>query len=269
MADTIQDDPYFYFLGNYSVQDYEKKRGYFIMELYLDIEVDQEQLINEIKNRYEGFYDFEVDVQKPEDWIKKWKERLKPMWLADDILIDPAVEIEKEVKIIKIVPGMAFGTGNHETTRLAAALLNKYASDGKKVLDVGCGSGILSILARYRGCDVTSVDLDPLAIKATKENLIRNNIETDVEVFKSDLLEVVTKKYDIVVVNMLFDILTGLFEGEKTIHDVIRKDSTIIYSGLIENQYEEFKGWIERAGLHIEEKMSEGDWFSIAVKKQK
>jgi ribosomal protein L11 methyltransferase len=164
---------------------------------------------------------------------------------------------------------MAFGTGSHETTRLAAAFVQKYAASDKRLLDIGCGSGILSILARYRGCQVTSVDLDPLSVRATKENCIRNNIDNGIEVFKSDLIEAVSGKYDIVVANILFDILTGLFAGERTIHDVTHDETIIIFSGLIEAQFVAFKDWIESAGLCIVEKLSEGDWFAIAVKKQK
>ena len=269
LAESIQDDPWFFSIGNYSVQDYIEKKGYFILELYLDVDMNIEELIEEIKNRYEALYDFEIDVQEPEDWVKKWKETLKPMWLVDNILVDPAVEAEKEVKIIKIIPGMAFGTGSHETTRLAAAFVQKYAASDKRLLDIGCGSGILSILARYRGCQVTSVDLDPLSVRATKENCIRNNIDNGIEVFKSDLIEAVSGKYDIVVANILFDILTGLFAGERTIHDVTHDETIIIFSGLIEAQFDAFKDWIESAGLCIVEKLSEGDWFAIAVKKQK
>ncbi len=267
LAESIQDDPWFYSIGNYSVQDYAEKHGYFILELYLDIDIDKDKLTAELKSSYPDLYDYETDVQEPEDWVRKWKETLKPMWLVDGVLVDPAIEAEKEVKIIRIVPGMAFGTGNHETTRLAAAFVQKYAGEGKKLLDIGCGSGILSILAAYRGCSVTAVDLDPLSIRATGENLVRNHMDNRVDVFTSDLIESVSGRYDIVVANILFDILTGLFEGEKTIHDVIHDESIIIFSGLIEDQYEAFKVWIEQAGLKIVEKLTEGDWFAIAVKK--
>ncbi len=267
ILNRIEEDYIFFQQNNYAIHDYIDSKGFYQLDIYIADAVDENEILNHLHQWYPELRNFKIDYQKQEDWFEKWKHSLKPIWLTDKFLVDPAINKSDEVQMIKITPGMAFGTGYHETTRLAAELLQQYAKSGDHMLDLGCGSGILSIMGAQLGCTVTAVDLDPFAIEATHENIRKNSVNSFVTIISSDLLREVKGTFDVICANILYDILKRLFEDNaRDLKQVMHTKTTLIFSGLILKQYEDFKQLIEANGFKLENKLSEGDWFTIAVK---
>lgn len=212
-----------------------------------------------------------------QDWINNWKAFFKPFRVADDIMIKPTWEPLDSVKendiVVEIDPGTAFGTGSHETTKLCIMGLRKYITNQTKVLDIGCGSGILSIIGLKLGAkEVVGTDIDPVAIEATRENiqvngikeeqftLLSGNIITDEAIQK----EVGMETYDIVVANILADVII-LLSGKIGKH--LKKDGIFISSGIINNKKNEVQTALLENGFTIIETNQMGDWVSFVAKK--
>lgn len=210
------------------------------------------------------------------DWINNWKEFFKPFRVDDNIIIKPTWESLDEVReddlVIEIDPGTAFGTGAHETTKLCILGLRKYLNNTSKILDVGCGSGILSIIALKLGAkSALGIDIDPNAIEATYENakvnsiskdnftIISGNIIDDGKVQERTGLE----EYDIVVANILADVIIPL---SGMIKQHMKSEGLFITSGIINTKKEEVKEAILSNGFEIVEINEMGEWVSIIAK---
>jgi len=270
IIDRLEEDYRLFATNNYAIHDYKDSKGFYELDVYLAESADETAFISCLQESYPQLTDFKIDFQNQEDWFNKWKQSLKPIWLTDRFLVDPSMDESEEVKLIRLTPGMAFGTGYHETTRLTAELLEEYAQKGDLMLDLGCGSGILSIMGALLGCTVTAVDIDPLSIEATRENCHKNKVISSVTVMTSNLLESVEGKFRLICSNILYDVLVCLFNDEaKVLKSVIDESSTLIFSGLIMSQYDDFEKLLEENGFSIVKKITEGDWFSIAVKLKK
>ena len=219
-----------------------------------------------------------VDVTEDIDWINNWKQYFHKFYI-DDILVIPSWEKEtveddeKANMVLHIDPGTAFGTGMHETTQLCIRMLKKYVNKDTELLDVGTGSGVLSILSLMFGAKhAVGTDLDKCAIPAVKENMENNGIAKD----KFDLLigniiddkkvqdEVGYDKYDIVVANILANVLVPL---TPVIISQLKKGGIYITSGIINTKEEEVKKAHLDAGLEILEVHHQGDWVSITSRK--
>jgi ribosomal protein L11 methyltransferase len=211
------------------------------------------------------------------DWINNWKQYFKPFRVADDIIIKPTWEKLEDRKdndlVIEIDPGTAFGTGSHETTRLCIQGLRKYIKDDTVLLDVGSGSGILSIIGIKLGARLAlGTDIDPNAIDAMVENANVNGVTKEQFIVKAGNLiedgklqeEVGYEKYDIVVANILADVIIPL-SGEIGKH--LKKDGIYITSGIIYMKRDEVKEAIERNGFTIIETNEMGEWVSFVAKK--
>ena len=252
-------------ISAYSIQEDEEPRRLRV-EVYLNSVSEAKRIHSMLESRFPYLKDIVIERQEPQDWIAKWKDSLNPMWLTDKFLIDPSVDPQKRIEILRIIPGMAFGTGEHESTQLAGRLLERYTKKGSRLLDIGCGSGILSLMAAKLGASVSAVDLDEQSITACRENLFLNGCEGDVEVRQSDLLENVYGQYDVVVSNILFDVLKGLLENEENkIRDFIVEDSKLIFSGLLNEQYGEFDALLKRQHLSIIECISKNEWMALVA----
>lgn len=270
IINRIEEDDSFLQKNNYAIHDYLDSKGVYELDIYLPEAEDEKNTLNHLHRCYPELQNFQIHYENQENWFEKWKQSLKPIWLTEKFLVDPAIKQNDEVHLIKITPGMAFGTGYHETTRLTAELLQKYAKTGSQMLDLGCGSGILSIMGAQLGCKVLAVDLDPFAIEATNENIKKNKVSSSVTVMLSDLLVNVQGRYDIICANILYDILKRLFEDNaKDLKRLIHVKTILIFSGLILKQFQDFVQLIESNGFSVEKKLSEGDWFTIAVKLKK
>lgn len=224
-----------------------------------------------------GSGEIEVSETEDADWINNWKAFFKPFRVDDTIVIKPTWEILKDVTekdlIIEIDPGTAFGTGSHETTKLCILGLKKYIKQGMKLLDVGCGSGILSIIGEKLGASkVMATDIDPNAVNTAYENAEVNHVSKDkLTVISGDIItdsaiqkQVGLECYDIAVANILADVIIPL-SGEVGMH--IKQGGLFISSGIIITKKESVKEAIIKNGFQILDILEMGDWVSIVAKK--
>lgn len=245
-----------------------------IIKTYITEERDVTDDINIIKERINALKEFGIDIGDAivelsevdeQDWANEWKNYYKPTKIGEKIVVKPTWE-EYEKKeddlIVELDPGMAFGTGTHETTNMCIQQLEKYVNENSKVFDIGCGSGILAISAAKLGAeDVLAVDLDEVAVKVSKENVSLNNV--DVKVIHGNLMEVVNDKADIVVANIIADIIKIL---AKDIKNFMKEDAVFISSGIIHKKVDEVKKSLEENGLEIVEIQTLGEWNAIVSK---
>ena len=217
-----------------------------------------------------------VSETEDKDWINNWKQYFKP-FTVDDILIKPTWETipeeHKDKLLIQIDPGTAFGTGMHETTQLCIRALKKYVTSETEILDVGCGSGILGMLALKFGAKHSlGTDLDPCAIDATHENMEVNGIRKDqYEVMIGNIIDdkavqdaVGYEKYDIVAANILADVLVPL--TPVIIHQM-KPGAVYITSGIIEDKENVVVEAVKAAGLEVLEVNHQGEWVSVVARK--
>ena len=202
-----------------------------------------------------------------EDWADSWKKYYKPIKTGKRVVIVPVWEkydaAPGEVTVL-MDPGMAFGTGTHETTRLCAAMLEKYIHGGESVLDVGCGSGILAITAAKLGAaDAFACDIDPQSIKVAKENTVLNSTPC-VECAVSDLLSAVPeKKYDVVCANIVADVIIRLAPD---VGAFMKDGAVLIVSGIISERADEVRAALSANGFEVDSDESENGWYCAAVK---
>ena len=206
-----------------------------------------------------------------EDWANSWKAYYKPIKIGEKIVIVPAWEKynpnEGEI-IVRMDPGMAFGTGTHETTRLVIQLLEKYVKEGMRVADVGTGSGILAICAAKLGArECKAYDIDPVAVKVANENVKDSGLEGVVSCGVSDLLRGVDKSggaYDVVCANIVADIIIRMTPD---VHELMDEKTVILASGIIVERADDVITCFEENGFKIVEKAEDNGWCALAVMK--
>lgn len=214
-------------------------------------------------------YEMFTEGLNEEDWSQSWKQYYKPIPLGK-VTIVPAWE-KYDAKdgeiVIKMDPGMAFGTGTHETTRLVMRIMQDIIKGGERVLDVGTGSGILSICASKLGAkSCNAYDIDPVAVKVAKENAEADGC-TNITVGVSDLLRGVDKsegKYDFCVANIVSDIIIRMMPD---ISDYITDEAPLILSGIIMDRADEVRECVKKHGFTIEREEKENDWVALLCKK--
>lgn len=227
-------------------------------------------------NKAFGSLDIHVENMRDEDWSENWKKYFKPMEVGKNILIVPQWETNipdtSRTKFF-INPGVSFGTGSHESTRMCIEEIEKHLKKGDSVLDLGCGSGILSVIALLLGAgDAVAVDIDPMAVETAYSNLELNglnreiyhgfdgDITTDIQL-RSKLSE---KKYDIVLANIVADVIISLSSFVK---DFMKDDGVFICSGIIIDRLDEVAKKLESEGLTIKEIRKMGEWAAIICSK--
>ena len=215
-------------------------------------------------------YELELIGVSEEDWADSWKQYYKPIKTGKRIVIVPVWETydKKDDEIIVLMdPGMAFGTGTHETTRLCAALLEKYVTKGCRMLDVGCGSGILAICASKLGAgSCFACDIDSVSVRIAKENAEINETP-NVTCAVSDLLASVEKVdggYDICAANIVADVIIRLAPD---IGKYLADDAVLIVSGIIAERAEETVNALRESGFEVFDDMRENGWYYAAVRK--
>ncbi len=258
--------------------------GVAYISFYLEEEEDKEAILANVKQELEAMRAYadvgECTIEESQtedvDWVNNWKQYFHQFYV-DDILIIPSweeVKPEDEDKmIIHIDPGTAFGTGMHETTQLCIRQIRKYVTEDTMILDVGCGSGILGMLALKFGAKFSvGTDLDPCAIDATYENMEENGISREqYEVMIGNIIDdkdvqdrVGYEKYDIVVANILADVLVPL---TPVILSQLKKGGIYITSGIIEDKEETVVNCVKAAGLEVLEVTHQGEWVSVTARK--
>jgi len=202
-----------------------------------------------------------------DDWANNWKQYYKPTKAGEHIVVKPTWEDYEEKPgevVVELDPGMAFGTGTHETTRMCIKALEKKVEKDTTVFDIGTGSGILSIAAAKLGAKhVVGVDLDPVAVESAKKNLEFNKVN-NIQILYGDLMEVVEGKANIVVANILADIIMFLSEGVRAF---IEDEGYFIASGILNTQRDKVTDKLKALDFKIEEVMEDGEWICIIAKK--
>lgn len=234
----------------------------------------EEEDINAITGRISEFIESqglgeilfsEVDES---DWAENWKKHYKTTRIGKSIVIKPsweAYEPETGDILIHLDPGMAFGTGSHETTAMCTEALEKYVKPGTTVFDVGCGSGILSVVAAKLGADrVLGIDLDPMCVKVSKENFKINEVEDKTEVIQGNLLDMVDEKADIIVANIIAEIVAGLIPELK---DFLKEEGIIIASGIIDEKLHLVEDSLVQSGYSILDSRSLNGWCAVVAKR--
>jgi len=215
----------------------------------------------------EFMYEIYTSECSDDDWKDEWKKYFHTVNITDNIIIKPSwddYEASEGETVIEIDPGMAFGTGTHETTALCVEFLEKYVPGKKKLLDIGCGSGILMLIGKRLGAEkVVGIDIDSNVKDVVIENFEKNNIKDNYEIIIGDLVEDINEKYDLVVSNILVDVLTELLENiEKT----LEKGATIIFSGIIKDKEEEFLRKTKEHNLIEIDRNEKNNWVSLVFK---
>ena len=262
----------------------EADDGVAYLSFYLEEDEDKEKVLADVRAELQdmasylnvGACTIEESQTDDVDWVNNWKQYFHQFYV-DDILIIPSWEEVKpedsDKMVIHIDPGTAFGTGMHETTQLCIRQIRKYTTPETTILDVGCGSGILGMLALKFGAKYSvGTDLDPCAIEATYENMEVNGINKDMyEVMIGNIIDdkdvqdkVGYGKYDIVVANILADVLVAL---TPVIVDQLKDGGIYITSGIIDDKEETVVEAVKAAGLEVLEVTYQGEWVSVTARK--
>lgn len=205
-----------------------------------------------------------------EDWATAWKQYYHPVKISGRFTIVPTWEeytpVDSDELIVELDPGMAFGTGTHPTTVMCMQALEKYVEKGMTVVDVGTGSGVLSIGSAMLGAKhVQALDLDEVAVTAAKENIELNHVSNIVEVQQGNLLEAISTKPNIIVANILADIIMSFSQDAA---DLLDENGLFIVSGVIEEKKEEVREDLIAKGFDIVEVVMMEDWVALVAKKK-
>lgn len=244
----------------------KKDRTKGLVHLYIPQEENPTEAIAFLRERYNAAgipSEIHSAQCKNEDWENNWKAYFKPMLIGEKLRIQPAwiplKEKEEHRAVLNIEPGLAFGTGGHDTTRLCLETLEKYITPGCSVLDTGCGSGILSIAALLLGAgSAVGVDIDELAVKTAKENGEKNGFtEPQYKVLEGNLADKVSGNFDVVVANIVADVVM-LFASQ--VGAFMKEDSVFISSGIIDERADEVAASLLTNGFQIKERHEENGW---------
>lgn len=246
----------------------DKTKG--AVSVYLSEDRNVPETVMMLKDRFAAL-GISVKVEtiglKEEDWANCWKKYYKPLKIGENVVIVPMWEdyaaAENEV-IVKMDPGMAFGTGTHETTALCAELIEKYMKKGARALDVGTGSGILAILQSKLGAaSVDALDIDANAVKVARENCEKNGVY-NVECRQSDLIRSASGKYDFISANIVADIIIRMAEN---VGDYLKDGGLLVVSGIIEMQAQSVVDKFADKGFKLIDKRDKNDWNAFVFQK--
>ena len=219
------------------------------------------------ENENEFMYEIFTAKCNDEDWQDEWKKYFHTVNITDNIVIKPSwdeYEPSDNEIVVEIDPGLAFGTGTHETTSLCVEFLAKYAQNKKKLLDIGCGSGILMLIGKKLGVEkVVGIDIDEKVNDVVLENFSKNGINENFQVIIGNLVDDVNEKYDLVVSNILVDVLEKLLED---IEKILEKDATVIFSGILNEKEEAFLKKAKNYNLKQIDRKEKNNWVSLVFK---
>lgn len=245
-------------------------KGYLPVNSYIKETIEQLKLaINNLTKFDLNIGDMKLNVSNvnEEDWASSWKKYYKPVRISERFWITPTWEkvAEKTDLIIELDPGMAFGTGTHPTTVMSIRALETIINGNEEVIDVGCGSGVLSIAAAKLGAkNVLALDLDEIAVNSTKYNLEVNDVESTVEVRQNNLLNNIDKKADVIVANILAEIILRFTSD---VARILKDEGYFIVSGVINSKATIVEANLQENGFTIVKKLEDQEWVTIIAKK--
>ena len=249
----------------------QKDRSKAKIHIYIDPEDNIGEAVQFLKERQTAAgIGFSIDQSKvrEDDWRNNWRKFFQPMPVGEKLLINPSWFTDTDPKgrlMMNIDPGLAFGTGKHETTQLCMEALERCVKGGEKVLDVGCGSGILGIAAVMLGADSAfGVDIDEVAVRTANENAAVNHVDDKVSAIAGDLVDKVDGKYDIVVANIVADAIIAL---SASVSNFMTDEAVYIISGIIDTRADDVKNAICDTFDIVEENTHRG-WYCFVLKKK-
>ena len=220
-----------------------------------------------MESENEFIYEIFTAKCNDEDWQDEWKKYFHTVNITDNIVIKPSwdeYEPSDNEIVVEIDPGLAFGTGTHETTSLCVEFLEKYAQNKKKLLDIGCGSGILMLIGKKLGVEkVVGIDIDEKVNDVVLENFSKNGINDNFQVIIGNLVDNVNEKYDLVVSNILVDVLEKLLED---IEKAFEKGAIVIFSGILNEKEEAFLKKAKNYYLKQIDRKDKNNWVSLVFK---
>lgn len=247
----------------------KKDRTKALVHVYISPEESPAEAIAFLSERYKAVgieHTITTAACVEEDWINNWKKYFKPIAVGQKLLIRPTWEETGDVQgrtVLHLEPGLAFGTGTHETTRLCMELLEEFTKPGSTVLDVGCGSGILSVAALLLGAQkAVGVDIDELAVKTAAQNADLNGVSERFTAICGNLTDKVTGIYDIVVANIVADVILALTQDVRTF---MKPDTIYLMSGIIDSREQDVLDGLEDSFEIIRRKEEKG-WVALAAK---
>ena len=249
-----------------------KERDTALIHVYISPEENPAEAMAFLRERYTAVgidHVVESNTVSEADWANNWKKYFKPLPVGEKILICPSWETTDNPEnraILSIDPGMAFGTGGHDTTRLVLETLEKYITDGCDFLDVGCGSGILSIAACLLGAGrALGIDIDALAVKTAVENGELNGlVAPKYEIRLGDLAKDVDGKYPVIAANIVADAIIML---SPAIPNLLAEDGVYIVSGIIDTREQDVLAALDKCGFTVVERREHGGWLCMVCKK--
>lgn len=274
IAEMVQNSPVFEYIDDSILKNLPE--GVTIKAYYPDDE-NSDSVISAIKGKIKlvsnyfdtGKADIRSRVVDDEDWASNWKKFYKPFKITEHIVIKPTWEQYKGSdgeNVIEIDPGMAFGNGTHETTILCAKLIEKYLQTGDSAADIGTGSGILAmIMAKTGASSVDAVDIDKVAVKAARANIILNGLNDRVKVKLGSIEALKRKKYRLIAANIIADVIIGMADK---LHECLEDESYFIASGIIKTRREDVVKNLTRSGFKVLETSTMNEWVGICFKWQ-
>lgn len=248
----------------------QKDREHAVIHIYIEPTENPNEAVDFLKARLDAEkigYSLDTENISEDDWANNWKQYFKPTEIGERLLILPEWESapETERAILKLDPGAAFGTGTHATTKLCLQVLDKVVQGDETVLDIGCGSGILSIASLLLGAkSAVGVDIDSLAVKTAKQNAEKNDYyEPQFTAVQGDLAEKISGKYDICVANIVADVIIRLCEN---VADYMNDGALFITSGIIDTRADEVYAALINAGFEVTERFESGGWVAFTAK---
>ena len=246
-------------------------RTHSILHLYISPEESPAEAAAFLQERFRAAgigHELVQNEVSEEDWANNWKAYFKPLPVGKRLLIRPTWEEAGDAQgriVLSIDPGMAFGTGGHDTTRLVLETLEKHIAPETDVLDVGCGSGILSIAALLLGAhSAVGVDIDPLAVKTARENGAVNHLEEPrYTILEGDLVERVAGQYDVVCANIVADAIIAL---SPAIPRFLKPGGVYITSGIIDTREGDVQAALTQAGFTVTERHEHGGWLCLVCR---
>jgi len=257
-------------------EDYPKEGV--IIKAYLPVNSHLAETVEEIKLAINNLVQYNIDIGKnkvslsevrEEEWATAWKQYYHPVKISEKFTIVPTWEdytpANRDELIIELDPGMAFGTGTHPTTVLCIQALERTVQEADRVVDVGTGSGVLSVAAAKLGAStIEALDLDEVAVRVAKENIELNKVQDKVQVRQNNLLNGVNGQADLIVANILAEVILRFVDDASRL---VKQGGYFITSGIIKQKEEIVKDAIVNAGFSIEEVMTMEDWVAVIAKK--